>query len=153
VWKSVINIKSTQSKLQSKNATITRADKCNTLVILPIQQHDSKMHNFIQANNFQITPTDPTKSYQTSVRITINISKTLTPHDTKWKYINMNPSAPTIKGLIKLHKPIYSCVYDWFSHSFSTLWFNTQWGCRTSKLLNFKIKNYSNVPPCNQEKL
>ena len=35
----------------------------------------------------------------------INNSKTLIPPDTKWKYINMNPTAPTIKGLIKLHKP------------------------------------------------
>jgi hypothetical protein len=28
---------------------------------------------------------------------------------------------------------IYICVYDCFSYSFSTLWFNTQRGCRTSK--------------------
>jgi len=36
---------------------------------------------------------------------TIHNSRTLIPHDSKWKYTNMNPSAPTIKGLIKLHKP------------------------------------------------
>jgi hypothetical protein len=61
------------------------------------------MRNFTQANNLQIIPTDPTKTYQTSFR-RINSSKTLVPQDTRGKYINMNPFAPTIKGLIKLHK-------------------------------------------------
>ena len=37
--------------------------------------------------------------------MTINHSKTLIPQDSKWKYINLNPSALTIKGLIKIHKP------------------------------------------------
>jgi hypothetical protein len=31
-------------------------------------------------------------------------SKTLIPKDSRWKYINMNPSTPSIKGLIKIHK-------------------------------------------------
>jgi hypothetical protein len=35
----------------------------------------------------------------------INNSKTLIPPETKWKHVNMNPSAPTMKGLIKIHKP------------------------------------------------
>jgi hypothetical protein len=68
-----------QSKLQNNNATITRADKGNTLVIIPTEQYDDKMQNFIQANNLQSTPTDPTKTYQTSVRKTINFGKTLIP--------------------------------------------------------------------------
>jgi len=29
----------------------------------------------------------------------------LIPQECKWKYINMNPYAPSIKGLIKIHKP------------------------------------------------
>jgi hypothetical protein len=36
---------------------------------------------------------------------TINHSPTLIPPNSKWKFVNLNPSAPTIKGLIKLHKP------------------------------------------------
>jgi hypothetical protein len=104
-----------KSKLKTNKATVTRADKGNTLVILPTEQYNSKMENFTQANNLQTMPTDPTKTYQNSVRKTINSSKTLIPRDTKWKYANMNPSAPTIKGLIKLHKqnqPIRPVV-DW----------------------------------------
>jgi len=47
--------------------------------------------------------TDPTKTHQNQIRKTINDSKTLIPHDFRWKHINLNPSAPTIKGLIKIH--------------------------------------------------
>ena len=35
----------------------------------------------------------------------INNSKTLIPSETKWKYKNLNTTAPSIRGLIKLHKP------------------------------------------------
>jgi hypothetical protein len=73
----VNTIKSIRSKLQRNNATVTRADKGNTLVILPTQQYDSKIHNFIESNNFKITPTDPTKTYQALVWKTMNTSKTL----------------------------------------------------------------------------
>jgi hypothetical protein len=62
----------------SPKATVTRADKGNTLVILPTQQYDSKIHNFIESNNFQITHTDPTKIYQASVRKTINTTEPCT---------------------------------------------------------------------------
>jgi len=39
------------------------------------------------------------------VRKVINNSKALVHPVEKWKHINLNPSAPSIKGLIKLHKP------------------------------------------------
>jgi hypothetical protein len=55
-------IKSIKSKLKTNNATVTRADKGNTLVILPTEQYKSKMQNFTQANNLLTMPTDPTKS-------------------------------------------------------------------------------------------
>jgi hypothetical protein len=98
-------IKSIQTKLKHNEATITRADKSNSLVILPIKQYDAKIQDFIENNEFQSTTKDPTRHFQTQVRDTVNNSKTLIPRDSKWKYTNMNPSAPTIKGLIKIHKP------------------------------------------------
>jgi len=98
-------IKTIQAKLQENNAIITRADKGNSLVILPSQQYKSKVHSFLQANRFQTTSTDPTKTYQNLIGKTINDSKTLIPQDSRWRYINLNPSAPTIKGLMKIHKP------------------------------------------------
>jgi len=83
---------------------IARADKSNSLVILDTEQYDTKVQNFIHSNKFETAPRDPTKNFQTQVRNTINNSKTLIPQDTRWKYINMNPSAPNFKGLIKIHK-------------------------------------------------
>jgi hypothetical protein len=47
---------------------------------------------------------DPTKNFQSHIRKAINNSKTLILRETKWKYVIINPSAPTIKGLIKIHK-------------------------------------------------
>jgi hypothetical protein len=55
-------IKNIKSKLNTNKATVTRADKGNTLVILPTEQYNSKMEDFIQANNLQTIPTDPTKT-------------------------------------------------------------------------------------------
>jgi hypothetical protein len=56
-------------------------------------------------NNFHTTTTDPTKTFQTQIRKTIKESKNLIPQYKKWRYINLNPIAPSIKGLIKIHKP------------------------------------------------
>jgi hypothetical protein len=40
------------------------ADKGNSLIILPTQQYESKVHNFLQVKQFQTISTDPTKTYQ-----------------------------------------------------------------------------------------
>jgi len=98
-------IKTIRTKLQQNNAMIAHADKGNSIVILPTQQYETKIQNFLRSNNFHTATTDPTKNFQAQIRKTIKESKTLIPNDTRWKYINMNPSAPSIKGLIKLHKP------------------------------------------------
>jgi hypothetical protein len=63
---------------------IARADKGNSLVILTTTQYDTKIQDFIQNNSFQITKRDPTNNFQSQVRKSIN-SKTLIPHDTKWR--------------------------------------------------------------------
>ena len=84
---------------------ITRADKGNSIVILPIPQYESKIQDFIDNNDFQDDTQDPTTVFQKQIRLTIRNSTTLIPKEQRWKYTNMNPSAPSIKGLIKIHKP------------------------------------------------
>lgn len=74
--------------------------------IIPTAQYVSKTEVFLQGNSFQISKAKPTKYFQFQVMRVINNSKT--PPDSKWQHINMNPTAPTIKGLIKLHKPEHS---------------------------------------------
>jgi hypothetical protein len=97
-------IKSIRAKLRENDAMITLADKGNSLVILPTPQYESKIQDFISANDFQTRARDPMRAFQALIRKTVNNSKTLIPPDTKWKHVNMNPSAPSIKGLIKIHK-------------------------------------------------
>jgi hypothetical protein len=99
--KTIRNIK---SKLHSYNTTVTRADKGNSVAVLPTTQYNQKLQDFIQNNNFKTIHTDPTKAFQSQVRKTLHNSKALIPQDLCWKYTNMNLSAPNIKGLIKVHK-------------------------------------------------
>jgi hypothetical protein len=91
--------------VKEKEAMVARADKGNSVVVLPTAQYETKIGDFIQKNHFITSAKDPTKSFQTHVRKVVNSSKHLIPPDSKWKYLNLNPTAPTIKGLIKLHKP------------------------------------------------
>jgi hypothetical protein len=60
---------------------IKRADKGNPIVIPPIKQYDSKIQDFIQANDFRISATNPTETFQTQIRRTINNSKLLIPQE------------------------------------------------------------------------
>jgi hypothetical protein len=98
-------VKSIQTKLRNNNAMITTADKVSSIDILTIQQYEMKIQHFLDKNNFQISTTNPTKTVQNQIRKTINHSTRLIPQESKWKFINPNPSATTIKGLIKIHKP------------------------------------------------
>ena len=106
--------------------------------ILPIQQYQLKMQNFIDTNNFRTSATNPTKTFQNQIRKTINNSTKLINPDSRWKFINLNPSAPTIRGLIKLHKadqPIRPVVN----------WRNAP-AYKLSKLLADKIQHLSPLP-------
>jgi len=74
-------IKSIQAKLQETNATITRANKGNSIVILPTNDYKIKIEKFISDNNFHTVTTGPTNTFQTRVRNTVKQSKTLIPKD------------------------------------------------------------------------
>jgi hypothetical protein len=98
-------IHSIQRKLKDNDAMVTRADKGNSMVILPTHQYEAKLQDFLRNKDFHTITTDPTPTFQTQIRATVRQSPTLIPKEQRWKYTNMNPSAPSIKGLIKLHKP------------------------------------------------
>jgi hypothetical protein len=51
-----------------------------------------KVEEFIESNQLETVPTD---KEQTRVRNNIN---TIINKDSKWKYINLNPETPTIRG-------------------------------------------------------
>ena len=93
-------MKQITTKLKNKKC-YGNVRKGNSIVILPIQ-YKQKIQNLIN-NSFQTTNTNPTKTFQGQIRKTIN-STTLIGPDSRWKYKNLNPTKPTIRGLIKLHK-------------------------------------------------
>ena len=131
-------IRSIQNKLKNNKAMITRTDKGNSIVILPTHQYETKIQNFILNNNFHTATTDPTNTFQTQIKQTIKESTTLIPKDCRWKYINMNLSTHSIKGLIKIHKPdrLVRPVVKW----------RNALACKLSRLFIEKIHRISPLP-------
>jgi hypothetical protein len=84
---------------------VTRADKGNSLVIIYQNDYNDRVQSFLHYNSFSVLPRDPTTKFQSHIRKTISASKTAVPQNTKWKFINLNPSPHSIHGLIKVHKP------------------------------------------------
>jgi hypothetical protein len=96
-----INIK---QKIVENNLITTKADKGNTLVIMNKDDYLQKVQNFISKNNFTKAPNNHTTKLHKHINTTINECKiTIRPTD-RWKYKNMNPTAPRLHGTIKLHK-------------------------------------------------
>jgi hypothetical protein len=93
-----------KTKLYKNNAIVAKADKGNTLVILYTEEYNQRIQDFIDDNTFDSVNSDPTKSYQRELTATILECNTLIKKDSKWKFKNLNPKAPTIRGLIKIHK-------------------------------------------------
>jgi hypothetical protein len=92
-----------KNKLRSNKAIITKADKGNTIVITYQQEYHNKIKDFIIDNNL-ITINDPTKNFQKKIKKVLNECQIVTHKNEKWKYVNLNPSAPSIRGMIKIHK-------------------------------------------------
>ena len=94
----------TKEKLISNNAVLVKANKGNTLIIEFQNSYQNKIQTFISNNNFMKIDKDPTKKYQNSIRTSINKCQQIINKDTKWNYINLNPTPPNIWGHIKIHK-------------------------------------------------
>jgi hypothetical protein len=97
-------INNIKKKLTENNAVVLRADKGNSMVIVYTDDYHNKIHDFITTNQFSITNKDLTNNFQKQIRHMINNCPTVIPKDRKWLYTNLNPSAPTIRGLPKIHK-------------------------------------------------
>jgi hypothetical protein len=93
-----------KNKLQSNKALITKADKGNTVVITYQQDYHNKIKDLIENNNLITVNSDPTKTFQKKIRNTVNECQIVKHKDERWKYFNMNPAAPTIRSMLKIHK-------------------------------------------------
>jgi hypothetical protein len=81
-------------KLNNHHAIVTRADKGNSLVILYQTDYNDKIQSSLSDDSFSVLPRDPTNKFQNNIRKTISACKTTVPQDSKWKFINLNPSPP-----------------------------------------------------------
>ena len=93
-----------RKELTAAKAIVTKADKGNSLKILPETDCNNKVQTFIANNNFTLVPHDTTKRLQRVVRTAINECKDTIPKETKWRHVSLNPTTPKIRGLIKIHK-------------------------------------------------
>jgi hypothetical protein len=91
-------------KLSDAKAIITKADKGNSTIIIYETDCNPKIQSFITNNNFTQLTHDVTNKLQRNIRTAFNYCKDITQSNKKWKYVNLNPAAPNIRGLIKIHK-------------------------------------------------
>jgi hypothetical protein len=85
-------------------ATISKADKGNSIVIISQEIYHKKGIDFINNNNSKNTNKDLITKFQRELRIPINECSHLIQKDEKCKYMNLNPSSLAIKSLIKIHE-------------------------------------------------
>jgi hypothetical protein len=85
-------------------ARISKADKGNSTVITYDKDYNDKIQDHIQNNNFTILNKNPTTTFQNKIKATLKNCHTIIHKDNKFKLTNMNPTAPNIRGLPKVHK-------------------------------------------------
>ena len=90
-------------KLNKDRDMITKADKGNTVIITYTSEYNKKVNNFINSNNFIQDIGNITSRLQRDIRSTTNECQYPIPKEDRCRYVNMNPTAPTIRGLIKIH--------------------------------------------------
>jgi hypothetical protein len=81
---------------------VTKADKVNWAVITDRNEYEQKVENFICSNEAIKANCNITDKFQKDLRITINECKQVISADSKWRYINLNPCTPVIRGPIKV---------------------------------------------------
>jgi len=99
-----ITINQIKKKLVDNKAMISKADKGNSIIITHIDYYKSKIMDFITNNNFIVADNDITKKLQYDLRHTINECQQLICKGARWRYTNFNPTAPALRGLLKIHK-------------------------------------------------
>jgi small-conductance mechanosensitive channel len=93
-----------KEKLTKNKAMISKTDKGNSIIVLYQEDYKDKINKFIASNNFTVANSDVTKKLQRDVRNTMNECQQIIHKYDRWKYVNLNPTSPTIRGLLKVHK-------------------------------------------------
>jgi len=73
-------------------------------VLIYRKDYKQKVDAFISNMKVVETKDNITDKFQKKLRSTLNDCKQLVETHSKWKHINLNPDAPVLRGLIKVHK-------------------------------------------------
>jgi hypothetical protein len=93
-----------KAKLHENRALVTKAKKGNSVMIIYEDEYAQKVKNLISNSETSETNEHITAKFQKEVGTTLNECKQLIDTHNKWKYINLNPGTPVLRGLIKVHK-------------------------------------------------
>lgn len=104
-----------KNKIKDEHLIVTKADKGNSTVIMSKKDYVDKTLDFLNLNNMRPLNKDPTNKFQNRIKSALKDLRYTFKESEKFKLINMNPSAPTLKSLPKIHKenvpirPIINC--------------------------------------------
>ena len=127
------NLKNIKNKLKNNNGIILKADKGNTTVIMDRDTYTEKTYTFINNNNIKRIIEDPTEKFHTDMNKAISNCVNLFDYGTRLHIKQINPQAPVMTGLPKIHKentPIRPLIN-----------FKTAPGYKAAKKLEKIIKN------------
>lgn len=97
---------SLRKKAEEASLVFTKADKGNSVVAISNTQYISKTLDFLKDEQIQEIPSDPTLIYQKLTKSVIKDTTFFTEFE-KRRLVIMNPQAPKLYSLIKLHKENY----------------------------------------------
>jgi len=94
---------------------ITKVDKGKSIVILYMDNYNRNVDNFISNNSFTLITRDITNKLQRDVKTATEACREVIPKEDRWRYKNLNPTIPTIRGLLKVHRDDYPIrpVINW----------------------------------------
>lgn len=93
-----------QIKKKSKDIIFTKADKGNTVIAINKLDYITKTLNFLDPTKYIKLKIDPTNKYQKIIKHTIHTCKSLFSDRDLRKLTLMNPLAPKLYSLLKIHK-------------------------------------------------
>jgi hypothetical protein len=94
-----------KKKLHSNNLILSKADKGNTITILEKGDYIHKVEDFISTCGAHKVKRDPTASFQKNIISNLKMAKGSIISNTQFYSLrNMNPNAPILYGLPKIHK-------------------------------------------------
>lgn len=97
-------VRSINKKLEDNKSIIVRADKGKTAVVITEDEYVAKVQEFFIENKIERCKFDPTSKFVASLKKQLKLAKIFPSTYQKKALVPMNPSAPRLRAVIKVHK-------------------------------------------------